>query len=257
MRRKTGFTLIETLVSLSLLLILLGLAYNGIDRFMRVRQQQDVITATQAKLRRTVEVFTQDLRSAVFGAIIDEPYASGEDAVSFALLKGNSGFKVYTSNPAGWSDAYDTVVIAENPGLRRGDRVMIVNQAQKAVILKVTGVRNLGGNRWHIRHNGCKNTLSYYSNTLLFGVDLYGIRYDEDQKALILNEKGNELPLAFGIEDFEIEYLPSRAQAQRLKVHLTAESPLREGTIARGYTGVVELSNNATFDVKEVVACER
>jgi len=106
MRGKQGFTLIEIVVSLGILSLLLGITYKSIVGFMQLRQHQDAITATQAKLRRVIEVFTQELRSSVFGAIIDEPYESGDRAVSFALLKGNSGFKVYTTDPVRWKNAY-------------------------------------------------------------------------------------------------------------------------------------------------------
>lgn len=256
MRRKQGFTLVEILVSLGILSLLLGITYKSIVGFMQVRQHQDAITATQAKLRRVVEVFTQDLRSSVFGAIIDEPYESNEHAVSFALLKGNSGFKVYTTDPAGWKEAYRTFVVAENPGLRRGDHVLIVNQEKKAVILKVTGVRRVGAQKWVIRHSRCRNTLNYRSNTLLFGVDLYGVRHDADRRTLILNEEGDETPLAFGIREFRIEYLPNKAEAKQLRVTVGAERELRGKILSRRYVGVVELSNNATFDIEEVVPCE-
>jgi len=256
MRGRNGFTLIEILISLAILSVLLGITYRSVVSFMQLRQQQDAITATQAKLRRVVEVFTQDLRSSVFGAIIDEPYPSNDRAVSFALLKGNSGFKVYTTDPAAWKDAYRTFVIAEDPGVRRGDHVLIVNQDKKAVILKVSGVRQVDTQKWVIRHNSCKNTLDYRSNTLLFGVDLYGVRHDPDRETLILNEEGDEMPLAFGIREFKVEYLPNKASAERLRVTVSAAREYRGRTLSRRYVGVVELSNNATFDIQEVVPCE-
>lgn len=256
MRRRDGFTLIEILISLVILATLLGITYRGVISFMELRQQQDVVTATQAKLRRVIEVLTQDLRSSVFGAIIDEPYPSSDGAVSFALLKGNSGFKVYATDPVTWKDAYRTFVIADNPGVRKGDHILIVNQDQKAVILEVSGVRRVGSQKWVIRHNSCRNTLDYRSNTLLFGVDLYGVRHDADRQTLVLNEEGDETPLAFGIREFKVEYLPNKSSAQRLRVTVSAAGEYRGRTLRRRYVGVVELNNNATFDIQEVIPCK-
>ena len=252
MQRSRGFTILELLVSLGLLLVMLGASYGAIERFLEARQTQDAITATQAKLRRVLEVFTQDLRSAVFGAIINEPYRSGESAVSFALLKGSSGFKVVANDPSSWPDRYSTKIIAENPGIKRGDHVLIVNKDQKAVILKVSGVRRVDTRQWRIWHRSCRNTLTYYPNTLLFAVDLYGVRHDEADKTLILNVNGREQLLAFDIQRFRVEYLSSN----RLRITLSSEQALRGRRINRQYTGVVDLYNNATFDIQEVVSCK-
>lgn len=257
MPRRHGYTLIEILIALTLLLLFLGLAYRGVLSFMHVREQQDAIAATQAKLRRVLEVLTQDLRGSVLGAITDEPYPSNDQAVSFALLKGSSGFKVYTDNPATWSDAYKTWILAEDPDLQPGDRVLLVNQEKKAVLLTVSGIRPLATHRWAIEHATCRNTLTYRSNTLLFGIKLYGIRYDEAHKTLVLNEDGDEAPLAFGISDFTIQYLPDRTDPERLRVTVAAQKHLRGRVFERRYVGLVELNHNATFAIEEVVPCVR
>lgn len=266
MKRSVGFTLLETLLSLALLLLMLGLAYGGIQQFMRSRSYQDAATSVQAKLRRVMEVFTQDLRSSVFGAIIDEPYSSGEHAVSFALLgkrkadgeiESQPGYKVYAAAPSTWKHArFTTIVSPALPDLGRGDHVLLVNQEKKAVILKLTAPPVPSGmGRWTLMHADCTNTLNYSPNTLLFPVILYGIRYDADRKELLLNEDGNEAPLAFDIEDFKVEYLPDRASPERLRLTIAANQTIRNRTITRSYTGVVDLYNNATFDIEEVETC--
>ncbi|MGQ9511442.1 MAG: PulJ/GspJ family protein, partial [Thermaceae bacterium] len=60
---KKGFTLLEVVVALFLLGVLMGAAYSAIVSFTRDRAQLDARASAQAKLRRIVEVLTQDLRS--------------------------------------------------------------------------------------------------------------------------------------------------------------------------------------------------
>jgi len=71
MTKNRGFTLIETLIALAIFMILIGMVFQTTTRYLQVRAEQDAATTAQAKLRRIVEVFTQDLRSAVLGAITD------------------------------------------------------------------------------------------------------------------------------------------------------------------------------------------
>lgn len=68
MSERRGFTLVELLLALAILATLLAVAYGGVIQFMQSRSDLEAAINAQAKLRRIVEVFTQDLRSAVFGA---------------------------------------------------------------------------------------------------------------------------------------------------------------------------------------------
>jgi len=90
MRRRlsSGMTLVELLVAMAVLGIILTVAYSAMVSSLRVQTDQEAITTSQAKLRRVVEVITQDLRSAVFGSITNQPFASNDRQISFALIAG-------------------------------------------------------------------------------------------------------------------------------------------------------------------------
>jgi len=251
---------------MTLLLILLGLAYGGIQRFLQSRAYQDSVTSVQAKLRRVVEVVSQDLRSAVFGAVIDTPYPSNERAVSFALLgkrtptgefESHPGYKVFSPDPMFWKYArFTTIVSPTPPNLGPGDHVLMLGPDKKAVILKITGpVVPTGPGRWTLPHPECPNTLDYTPTTLLFPVVLYGLRYDPNQKELMLNEDGVEAPLAFEIDDFTVDYLPDRNAPKQLRIALKASRRFRNRTIERSYSSVIPLNSHATFQIEEVVTC--
>jgi len=89
---RRGFTLVELLLALAILATLLAVAYGGVIQFMQSRSDLEAAINAQAKLRRIVEVFTQDLRSAVFGGLSATPYPSGNASVSFALIEGGAGY---------------------------------------------------------------------------------------------------------------------------------------------------------------------
>ena len=94
MSERRGFTLVELLLALAILATLLAVAYGGVIQFMQSRSDLDAAINAQAKLRRIVEVFTQDLRSAVFGGLSATPYPSGNASISFALIEGGAGYPV-------------------------------------------------------------------------------------------------------------------------------------------------------------------
>jgi len=267
MRKKPGFTLIETLISLALLMILLGLVYGGLRQFMQAREYLDTTTSAQAKLRRVLEVVTQDLRSAVFGAITDTPYTSNQSAVSFALLGkktddgdyiSQSGYKVISPAVPMWEMSFFTVISSPNvPDLEAGDYIMLVSPTEKkGVIMPLTTapVPTIPG-KWMLTHLGCPNTVSYTPDTMVFPVVLYGIRYDADKNELLLKENSQESPLAFDIDDFKVEYLPNRNEAKQLRVTLKTKEQTRSREIEREYTSIIDLYSNASFEIEEVVSC--
>src|SRR5690606_18560030 len=93
-RRTAGITLLEMVVAMAILGLLIVIAYSAIVQGLQVQSSQEAVTSTQARLRRVSEVYTQELRSAVLGAVSDSPYPSDSSSVSFTLLDGGAGFQV-------------------------------------------------------------------------------------------------------------------------------------------------------------------
>ena len=118
-RISNGFTLVEALIALAILGLVLGIAFAAISQGLRVQSGQEAATATQARLRRITEVFTQEIRSAVLGAVSNTPYTSGANSISFMLLDGGAGFQVTTIDAA--SNNLNVVASSEHrPGGHAG-----------------------------------------------------------------------------------------------------------------------------------------
>ncbi|SDE57693.1 prepilin-type N-terminal cleavage/methylation domain-containing protein [Thermus arciformis] len=218
---RKGLTLLELLLALAILGTVLALAYGAVVQFMQSRSDLDATVSAQAKLRRIVEVFSQDLRSAVLGGIAATPYPSGRGSISFALLEGGAGYPVLphdSGSNSSFKQAAEAkiVVLASDPdqiGITPGDFVLMVNNAGDGVILPVTQVNRVGGepNRWHVVHAGCGNTIDYTPNTLLFRVRTLGFRYDPIGRQLVYREgrgdEVDEVPVAFDLDRFELHYV--------------------------------------------------
>ena len=213
---------VELLLALAILATLLAVAYGGVIQFMQSRSDLDAAINAQAKLRRIVEVFTQDLRSAVFGGLSATPYPSGNASISFALIEGGAGYPVLphdSGNNQSFKRAAEAKIVVlagalSGVGIARGDEVLMVNNLGDGVILPVTGVNPVGGepNRWHVVHAGCGNTIDYTPNTLLFRVRTLGFRFDPTTRRLVYREGGGEeVPVAFDMERFAIHYAYERA----------------------------------------------
>lgn len=288
MHRPNGFTLIELLVSLAVLGTVLAMAATALVEGLRMHADQEAVTTGQAKLRRVVEVFTQDLRSSVMGAIMDRPFTSGASSVSFALLDGGAGYPVLphdSGNNNSFKTARNVKFVAPDTsvaelGIGPGDQALMVNANGQAILLDATSVSQTGGT-WHLVHAGCGNTIDYTPNTLLFVVRSLGLQYDAGTGTVLQRAgSGATAALAFGVSRFRIDYVyvtpggatvtnptgfPARRLSgaggeslslARLRVVLGTSSPSFGGrAVERTYTGSVELSNNAQVNVDRVVPC--
>ncbi|MBS3966124.1 MAG: prepilin-type N-terminal cleavage/methylation domain-containing protein [Truepera sp.] len=298
MRRRlsSGMTLVELLVAMAVLGIILTVAYSAMVSSLRVQTDQEAITTSQAKLRRVVEVITQDLRSAVFGSITNQPFASNDRQISFALIAGGAGYQVLphdSGNNNSFRTANNVQIIATVANAAElnleGRQAMMVNANRRAVIVNVGNVTRRGGPgsvEWNVVHPGCANTIDYTPNTLLFRIDSLGLRYDAATRTLWQRRGATEVPLAFDISDFRLEYVyqdpagitelrttphlsptgqPVRQftrpdgvvlQLVRLQVTISAAAPSQGRVIERSFTGQVELhGGHQSFGVDEVVPC--
>lgn len=281
-------SLVEILVAAAVFAVVLGIAYGAIVGSLRVQADQEAVTTTQAKLRRIVEVITQDLRSAVFGSITDGPYASGARQVSFMLLSGGAGYTVLPHDQGqGFQNATNLEILAASASHLAGKEVVMINPQGTGVILQITHVTPGSRSSSLKLHSSCKNTIPYKPGMLLFEIETMGLRYDQTTERIQLETGagGGEVPYAFGVSDFRIDYVytsstapeptvvrssPHRSGGQptrsyrddghtytlsRLQVVVEGEAVSRGRTIARTYSAQVELSGTESFTLKELVAC--
>lgn len=204
-----GLSLVELLLALAVFGIVLAIAYGAITGSLRIQSDQEAVTTAQGKLRRVVEVLTQDLRSAVFGSIANAPYGSDENQVSFMMLTGGAGYPVLAPDwSIGFSEQNEIVVqIPDASHLVNREVVMINGVTGQGIVLPVNRATSHDGN-WRLQSH-CKNAIAYALNsTLMFEVETVGLRHDESEQAIFTTIQGNrEVPFAFGISDFRIDYV--------------------------------------------------
>lgn len=282
-----GFALTELLIAIAIFGIVMLVAYSAIGGSLRVQADQEAVTTAQGKLRRVMEVLTQDLRSAVFGSITAEPYLPAADQVSFMMLSGGAGYTVLPPSslpgfPGSQQLRVQMPAAADLPGRQV---VMINNASGLGVVLPVTSVTDEGDGVWRL-HSSCRNTIAYeLNNMLLFEVSTIGLRYDADEQMVMLAEAGgDEVPFAFGLNEFRIEYVyrdedggvevldtphlnangvPPRSYEEdgelktlsRIQFVAGAEAVSRGNTRQHMYSGQVELSRAEHFKVEEIVPC--
>lgn len=290
MRRQAarGVTLVEVLVALAVFGVVMAIAYGAINGSLRIQSDQEAATTTQGKLRRIVEVITQDLRSSVFGSITNAPYSSDENQVSFMMLTGGAGYTVVP--PALLLDfptnMFIHVQMEDASHLVGNDIVMIESSERVGVVLPVTGAYEDPSRPgvWELS-SSCRNTIDYVQhNTLIFEIETIGLRFDEASDSIrTISASGDEAAFAFGISDFRVDYVymsgddldvrsepvkvdgvPQRSfdnsgdtfVLQRVQFAVAADADSRSRTTEHAYTGQVELSSNQHFTVEEIVPCD-
>lgn len=288
-RRQAGFTLIELLIAIAVFGLVMFIAYGGIVSALRVQSDQEIITSAQARLRRIVEVVTQDIRSAVFGSVTAVPYASNQTSISFMLLSGAAGFPVESSTS--FPLATNSVIAAQaaEANLLAGQQVVMVNGNGQGVVYTVGSVTSLGNNLFQLNHASCRNTIDWVGGVQLFEISQLGLRYDASDRTIYQSTgAGSEQPLAFEVDDLRLEYtyhtgaasaanptivrnepflsngVPTRKHVDangftyildRIQMIITSTEQSRGRQIERTYSGYVDLSSNAHFTLMEVLPC--
>lgn len=288
--RARGLTMVEVLIALAILSIVLGLAYGAITSSLRVQSTQEAATTTQAKLRRIVEVVSQDLRGAVFGSITDDPYTSGSQQVSFMMLTGGAGFSVL--DRPNFHNATSFEVLMSGDHVRSGDQIVLVNRAGNGVVMNVSTVSGSGGRRTVT--GSCRNTIDFEGGVLMFLVETTGIRYSAADNNMYLRVKGgSEQPFAFDLEGLRFDYVYTHLESAnnadppsettvittepvrgtngvpvrsyydgdhrfgltriQLVIEDTADS--MAGANVHAYSGQIDLTRAEHFKVEEIISC--
>lgn len=277
--RSKGFSLIELVLALGILVVVLGLAVQGIIGVLKLQASQEAITNGQAKLRRVVEVFSQDLRGAVLGSIINTPYITGDKAISIAQLQGGAGYPVVaypgnTSLTLIGDPATAPVVV--------GERLFLVSGNQ-GFILPVTSVSlQASTNLWTVVHPSCSNRPASTTGATVFAIQTVGYSYDSSNKQLNRQTGATAFPAAYEITQFSLEYIYRNNSTgafitnptgylvsgniqqqfgtyslQRVKISVATQQPTSGGKkIERNFSSVVEaVSNVSGVRIQGVTPC--
>lgn len=291
MTRTNGFTLLEALIALAIFGAIAVMATTGVSNALRVQSLNESVSASQARLRRATEVFTQELRSAILGGISDSPYTSNDHQVSFVTLSGGAGYPVlmegYDDSSTFTSDTNLVLLWADpssDPSTVLANRQMLmVNGARNALLFGVTGVTDISNGAYQIDHAGCANTISYDPSTVTIQSQSVGFRYDSTDHTLYLKEgSGSEVPMAFDLDSVQLQYVylkadgsvatlsapltsggnPARsgtiggqsASLARVSITLSATSKASGHDVSRTVSGTVEMASN-DFSVNQVMPC--
>lgn len=270
---------------MTILMIVIGLAYGAIINSIGTQSRQEANVSAQAKLRRVVEVLSQDVRSAVFGSIIDQPFVSSDTQASFMLLTGGAGYSL-TRYSLGETHVD---VVGAVPGVAAGRNILLVNQQGRGQLIGVTAVTPGSGSRSGTTRLtlNCGVSVPYTNEfaPLIFDISTLGIRFDEadEQLYVITDSWATEAPFAFDITDFRLEYvytatdaeplvrnqphreggLPTRSftdggnnySLARLQIIIASEAVTRSGVTPHIYTAQIDLMSHEDFSLKELTSC--
>jgi type II secretory pathway pseudopilin PulG len=283
MTKRTGFSVLEMLLAFAVFSIVIALASAAIVQYLHLQSNQEAITSAQARLRRVSELLGQELRGAVLGGVINQPYTSTSQQLSAALLGGGAGYQI--ANLDGSKTGFVAVASSAGElGLASNDRIMLVGTNGQAVLRRVNSVTNEGSSLWRINHSACTFSLSLTDKPLMFQVRILGYRYDAASKTLYASENGTEQPLAFNINSFRIDYVYSNASGNiklnpsgfpnrivsiagsnysltRLQLALSTQEMSRGKPIERSYNTQIELADSSgylpsnAYSIEGVTSC--
>jgi prepilin-type N-terminal cleavage/methylation domain-containing protein len=273
--RRQGFTLVELLISLAILGIVLGIASNAIIQYLGVQSDQEAATSAQARLRRSTEIVSQELRGAILGAVTNTPYTASTSQLSVALLDGAAGYQVTSFNGT-TTTIISTVGTANDTGFAANDMIMIVGANGEAILRKVNTLAQgaTGSSTWNLSHPSCTLPTTLPTDPLLFKVRTLGYKFDTSTSSLLANERGTEAAVAFNITGFKVDYIyisntgatktnpvgttkqyPERTvevsgvnyTLDRLQVTMTALEKSRGKDVERSYSSQIDLVDNSRF----------
>lgn len=287
-------TLVEVLVALAILGVVLSLTYAAMTSSVRVQASQEAATTTQAKLRRIIEVISQDLRSAVFGSLTDVPYSADAQQVSFMMLAGGAGYPVLKQT--NFANQYSFEALITNTASLVGSQVVIVNSNGDGMLLPVSSVSSGATSASRRISSSCRNSIDFADGVLMFQVETTGIRFDSDERNMYIRTAGGvEQPFAFDVSDVRFDYVytfttnegslstgpsepvivmstPERGSTgrpvrsfvdangyrftlARLQVVVGSIAQSKDSSVEHAYSGQVDLSRAAHFKVEEINTC--
>jgi prepilin-type N-terminal cleavage/methylation domain-containing protein len=221
--RQRGFTIVELLVAMTLVTILIGVAFQiGIIVVTGYRQHRDAV-AVQRAARGSLDLIGDAVRNASAGvptgdltdaagctaltavSVVDA--SDGPDELSVITAAGGMVSSLRTR----LTDATTAVTVVDAAGLAEGD-LMLVTDLDRGHVVRVATPPQPGGgyDRFDIEPPGCDASFDYAPGSLILRARIARFFIDDVDgvPTLFLDEDGDgpaaAEPLAEGIEDLQV-----------------------------------------------------
>jgi prepilin-type N-terminal cleavage/methylation domain-containing protein len=239
MKQRHGFTVVELLIAITILAIVLALASQGIITSLKAKSSQESLVSAQEKARRIAQVISQDVRGSVFGAIIDKPYTSTTQNVSFLVLDGGAGFNVTAvgTNQFTVSSSLNSTTDLGSTG----DSLLVVTN-NSGFLFKINNITG-SGNTYQVTYNACvagvsAPAISASAPALMFRVKRVGYRYNSTTRTLFrqINDNTEEV-VAFDLKSanngfgYDIDYVYAVNDGSSTTLTTSIINPIRRSGI--------------------------
>lgn len=287
MSRPLAFTILELLIALAIFVIVMAFAYSTSVQGLQLNRSNEAISSAQNKIRRVLEVLSQDMRTSAFGIIANTPYNSNASAISFPQVVGGAGYSVSAISGSSLS------IISNSPSIAAeipvGTRLVIIDGNGNTALTKTTSLPTLSGANTYTLSTTCGSLpVTATSETLASVVNILSYSYDASNKKLIYREQGDSsaTDVAFDITDFRIDYVYKHTTStstsedsnppgyldngkariyftsgsdeytlRRLQFTLSTQIPLGGRNVERTYSGQVDMVNTLYYSPKVVSTC--
>jgi len=140
-RFQKGFTLIEALIAIGILIILIGIVAVSLTRGLQTKHTQSVFIELQQNLRYAMQQITQDLRSTAKLAVWNSPSSGCDDPGDICSSRDRLGLLVSrdyhtaVAEPPGgkFSNSANTGV-CDASGFEKDDLVLIANGEENTLV---------------------------------------------------------------------------------------------------------------------------
>lgn len=204
-----GFTLVELLVAMAVLVIVLGIVFTSLTEALWQQRDTESTVSLESSLRRTSQIITQDLRNSAYGLLTSTPYASDNTSISIARITDTAVHSV--AGPATGFQASTLVQVITPTAFNwpAGTRFLLINPttAQKTATAHTLSTGLTSGGVVNLAHVTTTNTICYSPDNLVQRVNLVGYSLNATQRILYRHSQGTETPLAYGVSNFSVTYI--------------------------------------------------
>lgn len=207
--RARGFTLVELLVAMTVLLILLGIVFTAFTGALDQQRDTESTVSLESSLRRTSQIITQDLRNSAYGLVTSQPYVSADTSISIARLTDTAVHSVTGPDTLFHTATTVGVITPSSFSWPVGTRFLLINPtaSQQTATTHVLSTAVTTGGVVNLVHATTTNTICYSPNNLVQRVNLVGYSLNATQRILYRNSQGTETPLAYGVSGFTVTYI--------------------------------------------------